>query len=128
MVNRLRSLNRAVFAPAGLHPASLRLLPTTLDKPGMDLLRQVDHLAHELTAHCSDIWQMPVVSLPLVDSRGRRAFVLRPVTSRDAMTADFFRMPPDLLARLIGALQAIPGVGPILYDVTTKPPGTIEWE
>jgi GMP synthase (glutamine-hydrolysing) len=128
VVNRLPSLNRAVFAPGGADPAALRLVPTFLDREGMDLLRQVDHIAHARTACLGEIWQMPVVSLPLVDADGRRAFVLRPVTSRDAMTADVYRMPKDLLAALQAEVQAIPGVGMLLYDLTTKPPGTIEWE
>ncbi|MFH1465486.1 MAG: glutamine-hydrolyzing GMP synthase [Pseudomonadota bacterium] len=128
VVNRLPSLNRAVFAPGGADPSTLRLVPTFLDRPGMDLLRQVDHLTHTRTAHLGEIWQMPVVSLPLVEASGQRAFVLRPVTSRDAMTADVFRMPADLLAALQAEVAAIPGAGMLLYDLTTKPPGTIEWE
>ena len=128
VVNRLPSLNRAVFAVGGADPSGLRLVPTFLDRAGMDLLRQVDHIAHARTAHLTEIWQMPVVSLPLVDAADRRAFVLRPVTSRDAMTADVFRMPADLLAALRAEVATIPGAGLLLYDLTTKPPGTIEWE
>ncbi len=127
LVNRFRSLNRAVFVPRGLDPTGLELRPTVLTKPGMDLLRQVDHVTHELTAHCSEIWQMPVVALPLYEG-DRQAFVLRPVCSRDAMTADFYRMEPALLARVAAAVGDIDGAGMLLYDVTTKPPGTIEWE
>jgi GMP synthase (glutamine-hydrolysing) len=127
LVNRFRSLNRAVFVPGGLDPRALELRPTFLDRAGMDLLRQVDHVAHELCAHCLQIWQMPVVALPLYQG-DEQAFVLRPVCSRDAMTADFYRMDPGLLARLVHAVSDIPGAGMLLYDVTTKPPGTIEWE
>ena len=128
LVNRFRSLNRAVFVPGGLDPSALELQPTFLTRPGMDLLRQVDHVAHDLTAHCMQIWQMPVVALPLYGAGGEQAFVLRPVCSRDAMTADFYRMEPALLGRLVTAIGAIDGAGMLLYDVTTKPPGTIEWE
>jgi GMP synthase (glutamine-hydrolysing) len=128
LVNRFRSLNRAVFVPGGHDPSALELRPTFLTRPGMDLLRQVDHISHELTARCLQIWQMPVVALPLYGARGDQAFVLRPVCSRDAMTADFYRMDPTLLARLVAAIGAVEGAGMVLYDVTTKPPGTIEWE
>ncbi len=128
LVNRFRSLNRAVFVPGGLDPRALALRPTFLTRAGMDLLRQVDHITHQLTAGCAEIWQMPVVSLPLYDAEGRQAFVLRPVCSRDAMTADFYRMDPALLGRVVASVRAIPGAGMLLYDVTTKPPGTIEWE
>jgi GMP synthase (glutamine-hydrolysing) len=126
VVNRLPSLNRAVYAPAD--PRSFHLVPTTLTRLVLDLLRQVDHAAHQAAAGCVDIWQMPVVALPLCDGGGRQAFVLRPVTSRDAMTADVFRMPAGVLERIRAEIAAIPGAGMLLYDLTTKPPGTIEWE
>lgn len=128
VANRFRSLNRAVFVPGGYDPARHALRPTFLERQGMDLLRQVDHLAHLLCSDCHEIWQMPVVALPLYAPDGRQAFVLRPVCSRDAMTADFYRMPAELLRQLVEALEAVPGVGTVMYDVTTKPPGTIEWE
>jgi len=128
LVNRFRSLNRAVFVPGGGDPTDLALRLTFLTRPGMDLLRKVDHVTHELTAHCMQIWQMPVVALPLFDADSCQAFVLRPVCSRDAMTADFYRMEPALLRRVVQAVSAVPGAGMLLYDVTTKPPGTIEWE
>ena len=44
------------------------------------------------------------------------------------MTADFFRMDPDLLAAIGAEVARVEGAGPVLYDVTTKPPSTIEWE
>ncbi len=128
LVNRFRHLNRAVFVPGGQDPTGLALRPTTLTRQGMDLLRDVDHITHELTSHCLQIWQMPVVALPLFDAAGAQAFVLRPVCSRDAMTADFYRMDPRLLERVVAAVGVIDGAGMLLYDVTTKPPGTIEWE
>ncbi len=128
LVNRFRSLNRAVFVPGGRDPRVLELRPTFLTRQGMDLLRRVDHVTHELTAGCDLIWQMPVVALPLYDHDGDQAFVLRPVCSRDAMTADFYRMEPTLLRAVVATVAAVPGAGMLLYDVTTKPPGTIEWE
>ncbi len=128
VVNRLDSLNRAVYWPGQGQPPRLRLNRASIDRSAMDRLRQADHEAHRLTAGCAQIWQMPVVALPLFDPQGQQAFVLRPVTSRDAMTADFYRMDAALLDQVASAVAAIPGAGPLLYDITTKPPGTIEWE
>ena len=84
-----------------------------------------------------DIWQFPVVLLADVGSVGvrgdQRSFanpvVLRPVTSRDAMTADWARLPYELLAKLSARITSeVPAVNRVVLDITPKPPATIEWE
>jgi GMP synthase (glutamine-hydrolysing) len=59
---------------------------------------------------------------------GQESIVLRPVGSEEAMTANFFMIPFDKLERLTKNILAMPEISALFYDVTNKPPGTIEWE
>lgn len=76
-----------------------------------------------------EIWQFPTVLVPLaVNGKKGESIVLRPVCSEEAMTANFYRMAYEKLKELAKRLEAVLGVTGIFYDVTNKPPGTIEWE
>ena len=109
-------------------------------KERLDLLRDADAIVREeLTAAGKDgeIWQCPVVLLADVRSVGVQGdgrshghpIVLRPVSSEDAMTADWSRLPYELLARISNRItNEVEGVNRVVLDVTSKPPGTIEWE
>ena len=106
----------------------------------LKVLRAADALAREeLTAAGldRDIWQCPVVLLADVRSVGVQGdgrtyghpVVLRPVASEDAMTADWARVPYDVLARISTRItNEVPEINRVVLDVTSKPPGTIEWE
>ena len=75
----------------------------------------------------SDVWQFPTVLVPLsINDDPRDAVVLRPICSDEAMTAHFYKMNQALLKELTKLLA--PHVSAVLYDITNKPPGTIEWE
>ena len=106
----------------------------------LDLLREADAIAREeltLAGLDRDVWQCPVVLLAEVRSVGVQGdsrtyghpVVLRPVSSEDAMTADWSRVPYDVLARISTRItNEVPEVNRVVLDVTSKPPGTIEWE
>jgi GMP synthase (glutamine-hydrolysing) len=103
-------------------------------------LRAADAIVRaELTAAGLDreIWQCPVVLLADVRSVGVQGdgrtyghpIVLRPVSSEDAMTADWSRLPYEVLARISARItNEVPEVNRVTLDITSKPPGTIEWE
>ncbi|WP_433499672.1 glutamine-hydrolyzing GMP synthase [Sphaerimonospora sp. CA-214678] len=106
----------------------------------LDLLREADAIAREELSRAGldqDIWQCPVVLLADVRSVGVQGdgrtyghpIVLRPVTSEDAMTADWARVPYDVLSRISTRITNEVGeVNRVVLDITSKPPGTIEWE
>ncbi|BBZ79774.1 GMP synthase [glutamine-hydrolyzing] [Mycolicibacterium anyangense] len=108
--------------------------------PRLDTLRRADLIAREeLTSAGLDaqIWQCPVVLLADVRSVGVQGdgrtyghpIVLRPVSSEDAMTADWTRVPYEVLERISTRItNEVPEVNRVVLDVTSKPPGTIEWE
>jgi GMP synthase (glutamine-hydrolysing) len=106
----------------------------------LDTLRRADSIAREeLTAAALDnqIWQCPVVLLADVRSVGVQGdnrtyghpIVLRPVSSEDAMTADWTRVPYEVLERISTRItNEVAEVNRVVLDITSKPPGTIEWE
>jgi GMP synthase (glutamine-hydrolysing) len=106
----------------------------------LDTLRRADAIAREeLTTAGLDgqIWQCPVVLLADIRSVGVQGdgrtyghpIVLRPVSSEDAMTADWTRVPYEVLERISTRItNEVPEVNRVVLDVTSKPPGTIEWE
>ena len=111
-----------------------------VDEERLDTLRRADAIAREeMTAAGMDevVWQCPVVLLADVRSVGVQGdgrtyghpIVLRPVSSEDAMTADWTRVPYDTLEKISTRItNEVPEVNRVVLDVTSKPPGTIEWE
>ena len=106
----------------------------------LDILREADAIAREELSRADldrEIWQCPVVLLADVRSVGVQGdgrtyghpVVLRPVTSEDAMTADWSRVPYDVLARISNRItNEVREINRVTLDVTSKPPATIEWE
>ncbi|MEU6751153.1 glutamine-hydrolyzing GMP synthase [Spirillospora sp. NPDC046719] len=106
----------------------------------LDILRDADAIAREELTRAGldrDIWQFPVVLLADVRSVGVQGdsrtyghpIVLRPVTSEDAMTADWAKLPYDLLQKISTRItNEVREVNRVAVDITSKPPGTIEWE
>lgn len=145
--DEVRQVGRELGLPehiVGRHPfpgpgLGIRIVGA-VDAERLRILRGADAIVRaETTAAGLDdsIWQFPVVLLADVRSVGVQGdgrtyghpIVLRPVSSEDAMTADWSRLPYDLLERISTRItNEVPEVNRVVLDVTSKPPGTIEWE
>lgn len=128
-------VNRQPFPGPGL---AVRILGEVTSER-ISLLQQADKRVQEEIAtmeNAEDIWQSFAVLLPIQtvgvmgDSRTyENVAALRIVESRDGMTADWFRMPHDVLARISNRIiNEVSGINRVVYDISSKPPATIEWE
>ena len=144
--DEVRALGRELGLPeaaVGRHPfpgpgLAIRI-PGEVTADKLDVLRQADavYLEEIRNAHLSDaIWQAFAVLLPVKsvgvmgDERSyEHVLALRAVTSTDGMTADYYPFPHDFLSRVASRLvNEVRGINRVVYDVTSKPPSTIEWE
>ncbi len=144
--DEVRQVGRELGLPeeiVGRHPfpgpgLAIRI-PGPVTREKLDLLREVDAIyLDEIRAAdlYGDIWQAFAVLLPvrsvgvMGDARTYEWVVaLRAVTSRDGMTADWFPFPPDVLGRISNRIiNEVAGVNRVVYDISSKPPATIEWE
>ncbi|HLX44748.1 MAG TPA: glutamine-hydrolyzing GMP synthase [Bryobacteraceae bacterium] len=132
LTNRLSGINRVVVAvwTAALLQ-DLRIRPATLTAERIQRLRHADGVVRRLTRASgfdNEIWQFPVVLIPVGTEDRPDSIVLRPIDSVDGMTARAVRMPGALLDQITRELREVDGIGAVFYDLTNKPPATIEWE
>ncbi|MBV9505773.1 MAG: glutamine-hydrolyzing GMP synthase [Acidobacteriia bacterium] len=132
LINRLTGVNRVIAKIQATKPlAKLEVRACSLTPERVERLRAADAIVRRLS-HASGfdhrIWQFPVVLIPLGTAAAPESIVLRPVDSVDGMTAQSVTMPSALLEEICGELLAQDGISGVFYDLTHKPPGTIEWE
>jgi len=130
LTNSFSEINRCVYAVAPEDPGTFVLEKAFLTRERIEVLQEADDIvmkAIEERGLMKEIWQFPTILLPLKANDGE-TIVLRPVESKEAMTAKFYPMEEKILREIAGKILAIEGIGAVLLDVTHKPPGTIEWE
>lgn len=132
LTNRIAEINRVVALCGSKSPLdSLCVFEASISKQRLDLLREADAIVREFTLRSGfddRVWQMPVVLIPVGTGEARESVVLRPINSLDGMTADVILMEAAALGDLTDQLLQLPSVAAVFYDLTHKPPGTIEWE
>ncbi|MBT3345598.1 MAG: glutamine-hydrolyzing GMP synthase [Gemmatimonadetes bacterium] len=132
LTNAVDQINRVVIQLAPDRALKKqRLISSYCTRDRLDLLREADAIVmdaldrHELMVR---VTQMPTVLLPLSSDGVSETLVLRPITTSDFMTARFDRLPTAFLTDVCDQLMALGGIEAVFYDVTHKPPGTVEWE
>jgi GMP synthase (glutamine-hydrolysing) len=131
ITNKIKGINRVIYGLRIEGRPEYRLVKAYLAKDRLATLRALDHVVTGALVKFGEygtVWQMPVVLLPLVNKKGCQCAVLRPILSQEAMTARFARLKDETLAYVLEESKKIEGLGDLFYDVTNKPPGTIEWE
>jgi len=132
LTNRYEDINRVLYS---LHPGSISTISVhkkTLTPDRIELLQKADHLfmtAIRRAGQYKEIWQAPTVLIPVsINNKKGESIVLRPIISTDVMTANFAQMDQNVLSDLTKELLKLDGITAVFYDLTNKPPGTVEWE
>ena len=128
-----RSRTNRIVALVGrkrIQPAEWKIRRATLTRPRVKLLQAADHIVTDFLRSeglYGKIWQAPVVLLPF-SRGGGETIALRPITSVDGMTAEVARLNPEKVLELAARISKLKGVDAVMYDLSHKPPSTIEWE
>lgn len=132
LINRERRANRVVGLVAGHAPiGGQRVWEAHLTGPRLERLREADAVVRRISHESGfdrAVWQFPVVVIPCGTEQRPDSVVLRPIHSVDGMTAQVVLMPEELLRQIAAELLSIDGICSVFYDLTHKPPATIEWE
>jgi len=125
-------INRCLWNLSGAEPSSATPIAASVTRPRLDILREADHLVMDaLRRHdlYDEIWQCPTVLVPIQLGEGEgETVILRPVISERAMTARPYPLPEAVLDELRSGILNLEGISGLALDITSKPPGTIEWE
>lgn len=132
ITNRFGAINRVLLL---LHPrgiVDMKIKPGYLTKDRIEILQKADYRVTQFIKYhkmYEEIWQFPTVLLPIsLNNENGECVVLRPIQSEEAMTANFYQMKWEWVDELTDSFRKMSEIDGIFYDLTNKPPGTIEWE
>ena len=131
LTNNFPSINRVIYLLGPTPRPQQNIKAGYLTRDRLDLLRRADAISMEaLERHglMEEVTQMPTVLLPLSSDGVQESVVLRPIATSDFMTARFCTLPQAFLDDVCERLLALAGIEAVFYDITHKPPGTVEWE
>ena len=132
ILKNVPGINRCIWNLGEGVPITASNLAASTTTERLDLLRQADQIVMDgLRQHgiYDDVWQCATVLVPMeLDGSGRELVIARPVYTARAMTARPAPFPTALIEELCASILPLPGVSGLCLDVTSKPPGTIEWE
>jgi GMP synthase (glutamine-hydrolysing) len=131
ITNEILSINRVIYKIGGGKLKPLKSKPATLTRERLDLLREADFCSMDILWKYKlydEIFQMPIVLLPVSSDGEGECVVIRPLESSDVMTARFYRMPGQYVREIAERIMNLGSVEYVFYDITNKPPGTFEWE
>ncbi len=135
LTNAEKRSNRVLWLFALKNGESVKtvdILKTTLTRDRIATLQEADDLVNHALKDLdpkNEVWQFPVVLVPVdLNQTGEEAIILRPISSENGMTANFTALDPAKLQKLAADILKIPGISSVLFDLTNKPPATIEWE
>lgn len=130
LVNKHLPINRVIIKLLGKPLSSGKTHASYLTPGRIKLARRADNIVHQQLKKAgvyNKLWQCPVVLAPFGAPKGE-SIILRPFLSREAMTGRAAMLPAALVGRLARSLARLNGVDYVFYDLTDKPPGTVEWE
>ncbi|MDQ6665905.1 MAG: glutamine-hydrolyzing GMP synthase, partial [Acidobacteriota bacterium] len=132
LVNRTAGINRVIArVDSRASLPQMRVMASALTRERFNLLRRADAAVRAISRDSGfdkKVWQFPVILIPLGTQELPDSVVLRPIDSMDGMTAESVGMEDGILRQITSELLAMRGICGVFYDLTHKPPATIEWE
>jgi GMP synthase (glutamine-hydrolysing) len=133
ITNNISSVNRVAYIVKTREPEpdKMRIHRKSIDNNRLGLLKEADYIVRKFVEenkkNLPDIWQFPIIIFPLGCNEDE-SIALRPILSTDGMTAKFAEIDKSLLEHVAQEILKLEGISTVLYDITNKPPATIEWE